>query len=160
MARTRASLYVLNRVSPVASCWDDTLTVHATYTEGRGSIPLEGFVTKGAAEAVRKRLEREARLTTPIGSYLFDLVDLVAGETDPISKAATIAGLPRPIYALGSTAQEPLGFFERRARLHRAIIGWWEDIAGDLTPEKNAVLWDALFPDYQFYTVTRALFEE
>jgi hypothetical protein len=37
---------------------------------------------------------------------------------------------------------------------------WWASVAADITPEANAKLWDELFPDFQFYVVSRALFEE
>jgi hypothetical protein len=154
---TSASLWVLSRRAAPA----------AGGSEHPAGIPLEGFADERAAEDARKRFERAAREQTPAGSFLKRL--LPKGAND-IAAAAKAAGLPPPSYvAVGSEVRPvregnrvtyPKEYSEYCDRLQQAVAAWWAGLAADITPEANAVLWDALFPQFCFYAIGRVLFEE
>jgi hypothetical protein len=167
MARARAaSLWVVNRCAPMASAWSEQPEFFVSETEALSCRPLEGFADKKAAEAVRDGLERKARETAPIGPLLRFLLPNARGA---IAVAAKAANLPPPDYdALGpevhplregSSITHTAAYTAYRDRLEETVAAWWAGVSADLSPEANAVLWDALFPDFRFYSVSRVLFE-
>lgn len=129
-------------------------------------VPVAGFDTKEAAETECQRLESAARESASLGLHLQRLLPERAAD---LAAAAKALGLPpldltavgpevKPLRKGGQTT-----YTEEWAaygnRVTRAVTEWWALVAADLTPEKNAALWDALFPDVHFYTVGRVLFE-
>ncbi len=167
MARARAaSLWVVNRVPPASSVWNDRPVFYTDPTEHPVGVPLEGFTDKSAADAARSKLERAARETAPVGPFLRGLLP---DETIRIEAAAKAAHLPVPDFAslgptvgpttVGGYTQYGGDYFAHIERLEQLLLDWWARVASDITPEANATLWDTLFPDFQFYTVTRVLFE-
>ncbi|SRR6266545_2485763 len=168
MARARAaSLWVVNRFPPHASAWSPDPVFYVDETERKEGVPLHGFTEKKDAEAARKRLERAAREMMPIGPFLKGR--LPDGLSD-IAAAAKAANLPLPDYtALGPEAKPLLernsvtytaDYSDYCGRAEQAVAAWWAFVAADITPEANAILWDKLFPNFQFYTLSRVLMEE
>jgi hypothetical protein len=168
MARARAaSLFVVSRAAPSTSRWSEEPEFYVTESEGVGSVPLCGFATQKVAEAERAKLERAARESTPIGPFLRGLLP---DRMSAVTKAARAAKLPPPDFgAVGppvGPTRDSLGqswgqdYFDYSERVQQAVGKWWESVAPTTTPEANATLWDKLFPEFHFYVVTRALFEE
>jgi hypothetical protein len=171
MARLRfraPSLWVLNRTALSASSWSDLPEFYVSESENRSGVPLQGFADKKAAEAARTRLEHEARRSTPIGPFLRSLLP---ERLEVIVDAAKKAGLPPPDVARAGPAVGPTrgpggslsygaGYSDYGERVGEVASDWWASVAADITPEANAKLWDELFPDFQFYVVSRALFEK
>jgi hypothetical protein len=130
-------------------------------------VPVAGFDTKEAAETERKRLERAARESATVGPNLQRLppergADLVA--------AAKAIGLPpldltavgpevKPKRTHGGYTTYTEEYAAYCNRMKQAVTEWWSLVAADLDPAKNAALWDALFPDVNFYLLGRVLFE-
>ena len=168
-SRPRApSLWVLSRAALSASSWSDRPEFYVGEGERPSGVPLEGFATREAAEAARDRLEREARRNTPIGPFLRSLLP---ERLNDIVDAAKKAGLPPPDVARagppvgptrgpGGSLSYGAGYSDYSERAGEVASDWWASVAADITPEANAKLWDELFPDFRFFVVTRALFEE
>jgi hypothetical protein len=163
----RASLWVVTRYAPRAAGWSDEPEFYASQGGEPAGVPLCGFANKKDAEAARKQLERAARETTPPGLFLRSLVP--EGLAD-IVKAAKRAKLPPPDLSavgppVGPTRTGLVGlsygkdYSEYCDRVERAVREWWASVAPEISPEANARLWDDLFPDFQFFTLNRVLFE-
>lgn len=153
----RASLWVLTRL----------ISPSARVQERVDGVPVEGFGDLGAAEAIQKSLERAAREQTPIGPSLRRLLPQRAHD---ITDAAKAAGLPPPDYsAIGTEVKlarentrvtNALEYSAYCAGLQDAVQAWWAGMAMDISPEANAVLWEKLFPGFQFYALSRVVLEE
>ncbi|MCI0704890.1 MAG: hypothetical protein L0241_27845 [Planctomycetia bacterium] len=168
-ARTRApSLWVITRYAPSSSRWSERVEFYVRQSERPSGIPLQGFSDEKAAEAERDRLEREARLSMPIGPFLREFVP---GGITHITDAAKVAGVPLPDFsklgpAAGPTTLPGGGrsygqeYFDYSDRVHQAVEAWWASVVANITPEANATLWDELFPEFAFYTLSRVLLEE
>ena len=173
MARARprtpaTSLWVITRYAPQSSQWSERPEFYVQESERLCGTPLQGFADKKAAEAERKRLEHEARETTPIGPFL---PSRLPDGMDDVAKAAKAAKLPLPDYSkvgpvVGPTILPGGGrsyggeYFDYSDRVQQAVEAWWASVVADITPEANATLWDELFPTFEFYTLSRVLFEK
>jgi hypothetical protein len=168
MARARAaSLWVVNRFPPSASAWSPEPVFYIDESERPVGVPVQGFADKKTAETARKQLERAARETTPIGPFL--KAELPAG-LGAIVAAAKAANLPLPDSAAigpestphceGNSVTYTSEYTDYRNRVEEAIAAWWAGVAAEITPEANALLWDKLFPKFQFYTLSRVLVKE
>jgi hypothetical protein len=128
---------------------------------------LRGFAEQKPADALCKKLERQARETTSIGLFLRRLIPKDVGK---IVTAAKGVGLSAPDLSKVGKAVEPTRergyvsygskYFDYSQRVEKAVRNWWATIAADVTPEINARLWAKLFPTHQFYTVGRVLVGE
>lgn len=155
MARFAAKWILCRRAAPSASAEVQPI-----------GVPVAGFETKDEAEAERARLERAARASASVWPTLQSA--LTERATD-VARAAAALGLPPlDLEAVGPAVVpvEEGGYVTHTreysrycARLKQAVTEWWSPVAADLTPETNAALWDALFPDVNFYVLGRVLFE-
>lgn len=168
MARARAaSLWMVNRFAPLASAWSAEPVFYIEEVEATAGVPLQGFADKEEAEVARKQLERAAREMTPIGPFLKGM--LPEGLSD-IAAAAKAANLPLPDYTTlgpeakprreGNSITYTSDYTDYRDRVEQAVAAWWALVAADITPKANAILWDKLFPKFQFYTISRVLVKE
>jgi hypothetical protein len=176
MARRRArvpSTYVVQRQAVHPWEWSAEVTLSIREDDKYASfVPLCGLPTEALAEARRQKLEAEARRTMAIGPFLRNLPTEKAGD---IISAAIAAGLPPPDLSEVGPAVEPQrieyggglvgtryggDYFAWSRRVEGAILAWWQARATEITPEQNAALWDALFPEHRFFTVQRVLLEE
>jgi hypothetical protein len=165
--RPIASLYLLVRQVPHAAGWSDRPDFYTQSGRGESFVPLTGYPTKEAAEAAQKQLERAARELTPIGPFLGELLP---ERMSDVAKAATAAGLPVPDYTGAGERPAPTMHGGHRAyssadyeyglRVRDVVAAWWANVAADASPEANAALWDALFPEFEFYSVSRVPVEE
>ncbi|HYT87429.1 MAG TPA: hypothetical protein VEL76_01800 [Gemmataceae bacterium] len=163
-SRTRSSVYVVCRVALSVSRYGEAPIVWANDEKHPvKGIPLEGFATKQAATALQKKLERQARESTPVGPYLDNLLP---NRQLLIVKAATTVGLPPPDPSAAGPPVEPerspygglaygQAYYDYTHRLEKVIGDWWAAQAVDVTPEQNAQLWAFLFPEHRFYDVVR-----
>ena len=163
MARA-SSLWIINRCPPVAASWSERPEFYTHDGENPIGVPIEGFADKTAAEAARKKLERAARETTPIGPFLRSRLP---DGTGAIAAAAKAANVPPPDYAAagpeakpirqGRSVTYPADYSAYMDRLELAVAAWWASVAADITPEANAILWNTLFPKFRFYSLSRVL---
>ena len=103
MARA-SSLWIINRNPPAASSWSERPEFYTHDGESPIGTPIEGFADKKAAEAARKKLERAARETTPIGPFLRSQLP---GGTGAITAAAKAANVPPPDYSAAGPEVKP-----------------------------------------------------
>jgi hypothetical protein len=165
MAR-RSSLWVVTRFAPQDPGWSEEPCFYVSEADEPAGMPLRGFSDKKSAETARKQLERQARETTPINLFF---AGLLPERLNDVVAAAKVAKLPPPdLNAIGSKA-EPIrernsvtytsDFREYSNRVELAVSVWWASISESITPEANAVLWDELFPNFEFYRLSRVLLE-
>jgi hypothetical protein len=168
MARARAaSLWMVSRFPPYASAWSAEPVFYLDESEKKVGVPVQGFAEKKEAEAACKKLERAARELTPIGPFLKG--KLPDGLSD-IFAAAKAANLPLPDSAKIGPEAKPLRsgnsitytaeYTDYRERVELAVAEWWASVSAEITPEANAILWNKLFPKFQFYTISRTLVQE
>lgn len=171
MARApAASLWMVTRVAVHSSAWNAEPVFYTDDTESPVGVPREGFSDKKTAEAARKRLEHRARETAPLGPFLRSLLlgDDLADVLNRFTSAAKAANLPLPDLTELESIVKPtaeiqghlVSSYNSRQLAERAIDAWWTTVAADITPTANSLLWDMLFPDFQFYTLNRVLFEQ
>jgi hypothetical protein len=171
--RRAASTYLLQRQAAHPSKWSSEVTLSLREDDQYASfVPECALPTKARAEQRQRQLEQEARRATSIGPFLRTLLPERAGD---IAAAAAAAGLPPPdLFAVGPVAGPKRvdyggglvgmsygqDYFDYSHRVEAVVLGWWQAHAAEVTPEQNAALWDALFPEYRFYTVRRVPLEE
>ncbi len=174
MARQKRapSTYLVQRLAVHPWNWGSEPTLSTRGDDRYASfVPEYGLATKALAEQRQRQLEAEARRTTSIGPFLRNLLPERAGD---IVAAAAAAGLPPPDLSAVGPEVKPTRidyggglvgtsygkeYFDYSERVEAAILGWWRARAAEVTPEQNAALWDALFPDHRFYSVQRVLLE-
>ena len=114
--------------------------------ESDSSVPLEVFATREKAEARRRELEAVAH--HELSPFLFgDLNQLSRIDEEEFSLEVDKLGLPPP------------QGFEWEGRAFCDWSGWWDILAGDMTDDQRAGVWD-LLDKLNFYTITVIELEE
>jgi hypothetical protein len=166
--RRARSTYVVQRLAVHPWRWGSEVTLSPKGDDQYASfVPECGQPTKALAEQRRRQLEAEARRATSIGPFLRNLLPERAGD---VVAAAAAAGLPAPDLSAVGPVVEPQrtdyggglvgtsygqDYFDYLHRVEAAVLGWWQARAAEVTPQQNAELWDALFPEHRFYAVRR-----
>jgi hypothetical protein len=116
-------------------------------------VPERAFATRAEAEALCRELELQARRTLPPVRFMPYLLPLPPKET---AAALRTAGLKPPSFGPAGDAHD----FRARQRPLAILRGWWARHSAQITPEQNAALWDAFFPEWKLYTVTKLTLED
>jgi hypothetical protein len=153
-ATRRKTLYVVQRAGIQTGKYADFPAFYPSGEEEGGSlVPERAFATRAAAEAHCRELELQARHTLPPVRFMPYILPLSARAA---ADALRAAGLEPPSFG------EDAGENDFRGRMgHLAVFRrWWAEHGAEITPEQNAALWAAFFPEIKLYTVTKLTLED
>jgi hypothetical protein len=140
----RKTVYVVQRLGMQMSEYADFPAFYPSHEEEASFVLEQAFATRAEAEARCRELELQARrILPPVRFMPYEL----ARPATQVASDLRAAGLKPPTFRRGSDA---LAIFRR----------WWAEHAPTITPEQNAALWDAFFPDWKLYTVTKLTLED
>jgi hypothetical protein len=131
----KGTVHVVERVAYRA--WDyDVLHYAPCYAhEGDSFVPVAAFADEAKAEACRDALEADAKASLPPALFCDEIK-----IPDKLSARLKKLGLTPPKFSKQS--------YDQGKQFRR----WWAEHAAEITPEKQAAIWE-LFSDIVLYRV-------